>query len=296
MNNNYTAYGLKIQSDIRLSAAPSPASHADVQVRRGKVEFPAEAADRTMWTTESDIRFRLNGAGKIEISRGCEIVVDADVEDKVAAQYVMGLAIGAVLHQRGLLVLHGSAVLVNGGVVAFLGHSGWGKSTMAAAMVKLGCAGFSDDLVPVSMADGVPSVLPGYPFLKIARESGEVLGYEDPEWAPLLPEDTRSMIAVEGPDPQAPKPLSRIFVLKEGDQPEIAPMKPQAAVIELIRYSYGSPWVRKSGMSKRHLECCAALVESVPVCTLSRPRRLDLIQAVAELVLEECGEGVGELT
>lgn len=295
MNNTYTAYGLKIQSDIRLSASPSPAAHADVQVRRGKVEFPLEAADRTMWTTESDIRFRLNDVAKIEISCGREIVVDSDVEDKVAAQYVMGLAIGAVLHQRGLLVLHGSAVLSNGGVVAFLGHSGWGKSTMAAAMVKLGCAGFSDDLVPVSMAGGVPSVLPGYPFLKLARESGEVLGYDDPEWAPLLPEDTRSMIALDGPDPQALKPLSRIFVLKEGDQPEITPMKPQAAVIELIRHSYGSPWVRKSGMSKHHMECCAALVESVPVCMLSRPRRLDLIQAVAELVLQECGEGVEEL-
>lgn len=296
MNNTYTAYGLKIRSDIRLSASLCPSSQADVQVRRGKVEFPAEAQDRPIWTTEHEIRLRLNDTAKIAISRGCEIVVDSDVEDKVAAQYIMGLAIGAVLHQRGLLVLHGSAVLANGGVVAFLGHSGWGKSTMAAALVKLGCTCFSDDLVPVSIAGGVPLVLPGYPFLKIARESGEVLGYDDPEWAPLLPEDTRSMIAVDGPDPMASKPLHRIFVLKEGDQLEIAPLKPQAAAIELIRYSYASPWVRKSGMSKSHLECCAGVVECVPVCTLSRPRRLDLLQEVAEMVLQECGEGVGELT
>ena len=245
-----------------------------------------------MWTTPHDIYFRFEHAGRIQISRGSEIVIDtAQVDDKVAGLFVVGPAMGAVLHQRGLLVLHGSAVVVSGGVVAFLGFSGWGKSTMAAAMVKLGHASFCDDLVPVSLSSGTPAVLPGYPFLKLAPESGEILGYYNADWTPLLPNDNRSMIAVEGSPPGIALPLKRIYILSEGDRAENESLKPQDAAVELIRHSYGSPWVRKSGMAAHHLRHCAALVDRVPISKLIRPLRLELIHEVAGMVQRECEEG-----
>jgi hypothetical protein len=78
----------------------------------------------------------LNGSGTLQVSHGRSIVVDADnADDRTAALWVLGPAMGVLLQQRGVLVLHASAVTMDGGVVAFLGHSGWGKSTMAAAMV-----------------------------------------------------------------------------------------------------------------------------------------------------------------
>lgn len=289
---SYTAYGLNIRSEIHLSARAGTASAPDINVRRGNVQLPPEADDRPMWTTRNDIYFRFPDVGKIQISSGSEIVIDtAGVDDRVAGLFVVGPAMGAVLHQRGLLVLHGSAVVVSGGVVAFLGYSGWGKSTMAAAMVKLGNAGFCDDLVPVSLSNGAPSVSPGYPFLKLAPESGDILGHGNVEWTPLLPNDNRCMIAVEGPNPGVSVPLSRIYVLREGERPEIESLEPQDAAVELIRHSYGLPWVRKSGMAARHLECCAALVDRVPIFRLFRPRRLDLVPEVAELVQRDCEGG-----
>ena len=54
-----------------------------------------------------------------------------------------------MLQHRGYLVLHGSAVLVNGRAVVFSGDSGAGKSTLAASMVHHGYQLITDDVVAI---------------------------------------------------------------------------------------------------------------------------------------------------
>jgi len=288
----YAAYGLKIHSEIQLETLATGSLSADIRVRRAHVTRPSELSARVTWTTPSDIFFRFDNIGVIQVSGGAEIVVDADgVDDRTAGLFVVGPALGALLHQRGLLVLHASAVATNGGVVAFLGHSGWGKSTMAGAMVKLGYNAFSDDLLPVSHSGSVPLALPGYPFLKLGQDSGAMLGYEIAASAMALPDDNRWHVAVEGVDPYVPLPLARLYVLAEGDGPEIERLKPQHAAVELIRHSYASPCLEASGMSAFHLQSCARLVDRLPISRLRRPRRLNLLQDVAELVQRDLESG-----
>ncbi len=283
--HSYTAYGLNIQSEIQLSTPPVACSAADVQVRRGKVMLPAELEKHPTWTTPSDIYFRFEDVGVFQVSRGAEIVVDADgVEDRVAALFVQGPAMGALLHQRGLLVLHGSAITVNDRVVAFLAHSGCGKSTMAGALVKLGYRSFSDDLVPVSLSSSCALVVPGYPFLKLGQDSGATLGYRLDRSKAIALDDNRCQVPVEAADAHVPLPLKRIYILAEGDRPEIEALNPQDAAVELIRYSYTCFCLERSGMSGFHLRSCAALVDQVPIRRLLRPRRLDLLQEVAKMV------------
>ncbi len=289
----YTAYGLNIHSEIDLPTLARGSASPDVHVRRGKVNPPSEADGRATWTTRSDIYFRFEGIGSVQISQGRAIVVDADnVDDRTTGLFVLGPAMGVLLHQRGLLVLHASAVTMNGGVAAFLGHSGWGKSTMAAAMVRLGASAFCDDLVAVSMTASVPMALPGYPFLKLGLDSGAILGYKNGGIPPVLPDDDRRQIAVPTADPDVSVPLARIYVLAEGDQLELEPLKPQDAAVELIRHSYASPCIQAAGMSAFNVKACAELVDRLPICRKRRPRRLDLIHEVAELVRRDaCAEG-----
>jgi hypothetical protein len=155
---------------------------------------------------------------------------------------------------------------------------------MAGALVKSGYRAFSDDLVPVALSNEVPIALPGYPFLKLGGEAGATLGYEIDQSAAALPHDNRRHVAVAGADPNVPLPLARLYILEEGDRPEIELLKPQEAAVDLIRYSYASPCLAGSGMAAFHLQSCAALVESLPIRRLRRPRRLELLQEVAELV------------
>jgi hypothetical protein len=65
---------------------------------------------------------------------------------------LFGPIIGFVLHLRGTPCLHASAVVIDGRAVAFLGHSGAGKSTMAAAFVRRGFAALTDDVLALDFS------------------------------------------------------------------------------------------------------------------------------------------------
>ena len=54
---------------------------------------------------------------------------------------------------QGKIVLHGSAIRYGDSVVAFIGASGVGKSTLADALRDLGLAGVSDDLIPIRLRE-----------------------------------------------------------------------------------------------------------------------------------------------
>lgn len=75
-----------------------------------------------------------------------------------------------ILHQllNGRVVLHGSAVVVDGAAVATIGPSGAGKSTTAAALVQRGAELLADDVVAIDMCDGRCTVLPTESHLRLA--------------------------------------------------------------------------------------------------------------------------------
>ncbi len=288
---SYRAYGLGIESEIPLSALTESSPCPDVQIRRGKVSFPSAAKGRKTWITVTEAYFRFDGIGVIRVSHGREMVVEiaAGVDDGTIGLFILGPALGVLLHQRGLLVLHGSAVALNAGVVAFLGMSGWGKSTMAGALGKLGHMVFADDFVGVSLEHDRPVAFPGFPRLKLGLDAADTLGYPAHSSQPLLPSDERREFSVEGASPWVPRHLERIYVLAEGEAPAIEPLEPQDAVVELIRHSYAVPCLKGSGSSAEHLRHCASLVNALPVYTLRRPLNLELIHELAKLVEWDLG-------
>ena len=79
--------------------------------------------------------------------------------------YILGTCMGAILMQRKILPLHGSAVDIDGKVYAIVGDSGAGKSTLASALLKHGYQLVSDDVIAVSLTheNPIPFVTPSYP-------------------------------------------------------------------------------------------------------------------------------------
>ena len=59
---------------------------------------------------------------------------------------------GAILMQRKVFPLHGSAIAINGKAYAFVGDSGAGKSTLASAFLNKGYQLLSDDVIAVSLS------------------------------------------------------------------------------------------------------------------------------------------------
>ena len=77
----------------------------------------------------------------------------------------------ALCHQRGLLPLHASAIVTRGGIAAFAGHRGAGKSTTAALLSLLGYELVTDDVLPVSFnQNSVPGAWPYLRRLKLQSD------------------------------------------------------------------------------------------------------------------------------
>lgn len=292
----YLAYGLSIKSCIALPELATGAEcEPDLVVSCAKVVTPSAETDRVehcAWATPDGLCMFWQGVGIISVLNGKAIVLDPtpEVEESRLRLFILGAAMAVLLHQRGLLVLHASAVALQGSAVVFLGNKGWGKSTLAAVLAQRGHSVISDDVVALGKdADGGPTLLPAFPQIKLWPNSVEALG-GNPEDLPRLSTlfekrhyDVTTQFA------RTPLPLKCIFLLGIGETVRVDPVQAQDAIVELIRHSYSARFAVHLLSGKeggRHLMQCSALARRVPICRLERPADLSLLPDAARLVEE----------
>ena len=86
--------------------------------------------------------------------------------------FLLGPVISVLLHQRGFLVLHGSAVKINNESIAFVGNRGMGKSTIAINLYKKGYPLVTDDIIAINFDnEGNPYIYPGYSHVRLSKDS-----------------------------------------------------------------------------------------------------------------------------
>jgi hypothetical protein len=204
--------------------------------------------------------------------------------------------LGALLQQRGLLVLHGSSVCIEGSAVAFLGGKGWGKSTLAAALYYLGHSVVTDDIVAVSLGPAdAPAILPCFPQLKLWPEAAASLGDSVEDLPRLHPEFEKRARPVRRGFSQHPVPLKRIYILDEGDEPEISELHPRDAFVELVRHSYAVELLAAAETAEMHFGQCSQLVKSVSICRLRKTRSLEALPSLAVFVRDDLARGMREV-
>ncbi len=114
------------------------------------------------------------------LKNGKEIIIDRapQADDTDVRLFLLGSVMGALMHQRGRLPLHGSAIRLPDGTAAiFMGPSGVGKSTLAAAFRQRGYVVAADDISLIFTGDdGAPLLQPAYPELKLWAEAAAKIG------------------------------------------------------------------------------------------------------------------------
>lgn len=108
------------------------------------------AADQAGYT------FRYHQVGDFRLDRRLQSIrvhLAPGTATDYAALLLEGNVIATLLMLSGECVLHASAVEVNGRAVAFVGHSGGGKSTLAALACAAGARFVTDDLLRVSLGE-----------------------------------------------------------------------------------------------------------------------------------------------
>lgn len=289
-SSDYRAYGLLIRSQLRLpELLPAPdEAIPDLLVHRAAPEvIPSAWRSPGAHFDDSlrEVALVYPGAGSFLIRDGREIAVallPAEAEATVRLN-LLGVALAVAQHQRGRLVLHGSVVAVAGRAVAFLGGSGWGKSTLAASLHAAGYPLIADDLVSLEFVDGVALAHPAYPQQKLWPDTATALGTDPATLPPLIATATKRALRLGGPFPTEPLPLQRLYVLAEAPTPALIPLAGPTALAECVRHSFCVGLLSRSG-DAAHFRQCADLLRQVAVARLERPKDFATLPVVRQLI------------
>lgn len=288
MTVDHVVHGLRIRSEVPLPEQPRELDDVDLHVRLGAPrEVPADPpagevvaemveGDRRLYTAATDggdVVLRFHGTCEIVISRTLDEAtchVDPAADPALLSVLVSGTMIALVMELMGELVLHASAVEVDGAAIAVVGTSGMGKSTVSALLCHAGAALVTDDVLRVRPGRP-PRCLRGASALRLRQSAATVVEmYADPEVAetadqrlglqptPTSLDDMRLGVLV------VPRPMPDISAVS------IERLAPSEALVALGRYPrvYG---MRRAVDVRRHFRQRAELVDAIPVLVADIP-------------------------
>lgn len=280
--HRYKAHGLTIDSQIACpELAPADTqmtSYAPVTIRTGTISRGSSSfRTGTSGCEVSPRRLHLQvaGVGGFLALAGSTVVVEpaprGDANDIRA--FLLGWILAAILHQRGVLVLHGSAVRTPVGAVVFVAESGVGKSTLAVAMHLHGYPLLTDDLCTVRCDPQRGLwVAPGLRRVKLQPETAARLGLDVTAGVPVSA--THPKLSFYLADDRPPwVPLAAIYALEVGAVrcPRIVPLNVREAYRTLMMHTYRRIWVDRLGVQTQVLRNVAAIIERLPVSRFVRP-------------------------
>ncbi|MGB5899721.1 MAG: hypothetical protein WBG66_16115 [Geitlerinemataceae cyanobacterium] len=279
----YHAYNLSIHSEFPLPELLPDDQPADVVVRFGKLDNPDRRSNGGDYFLGS-----VEGLGRLLVREGCEIVLDpeAGVEESVLRPVVLGPLFSMLMRQRGFLVLHASTVAIDGVAVAFMTHSGGGKSTMADAFHSQGYSLLTDDVMAIDLSGEEPMVIPSFPQVKLLPDAATAIGHDIDSLPLLHPQSPKFAHQLSEGFLQTPLPLKQLYVLEVGTHPEIVPLNPQTSFVELVRNSRAVALLTAPEFSSNHLHQCTRLFQQVPISALKRQRNLAALPDVVKLVTD----------
>lgn len=292
----YVCYGLTVQSEIALpELQPSgsekvPAALADVVITLGEVgEVPstAVALEQGMWRDARSCGVSVDGVARFRIDDAKIVTVERapGATDSDVRLFLLGTVMGAIMMQRGHLVLHGNAVRVGDGCAIAAGHSGAGKSTLAAEFARRGLDVLSDDVAPV---DPAGRGLVGYPRIKLWDDALARFGL-----------DSRHLKRVRDGAPKFTVPVRRsefgalpvrwVYALETHDRAELSvvPISGIQKFEVLSEHTYRPQLLFDQATQWQHAQQCADLGRRARVSRVRRPAATMSPEATADAILAD---------
>jgi hypothetical protein len=292
----YTMYGLVAESDWELPeclALEVLSGEVDIRIVKGCVPVAGidgvaqgpycQVKDEQFWLDVPDIARFLVTAGHticIEPSPG--------IDNESIRLFLLGSAIGALLFQRGHLVLHGNAIEINGACLVCVGHSGAGKSTLAAAFMKKGYRLLADDVVAI---DAQSRAIPGFPRIKVWADTAKRLDIDTQGLQRVRPELDKYNYPLGTQFCNSPLPIKWIYVLNaEGDVFDVQGIEGMERFKTLRDNTYRVKYVEAMALQVSHLQQIAALSAQIRLAGIKRPVSGFQVDALIDTILKDAVE------
>ena len=299
----YRTYGLNIESQLELPELPviPPCAEPDVVVLTPGVEDELEDAtfrkgwlemgdDRCQITIEGIARYRVEHGQRILLDRRVPRGVDPVADPGDVRLFLLGSALGGLLHQRHWLPLHVSALKTPGGVWAFTGHSGAGKSTIGAWLhYTQGWPLVTDDVAVIKPHEEEPYLHPGPPRVKLWKDALAALGIETEGLVRDLTREDKYHLMLNKGFQDHPYPLKALVMLERAEEGESASLERitgveafKSVMATLYRPEMGNEFNTPAGLMRE----CTKLAGKIEVYRFRRPWSLDDMNTSIEPLLE----------
>lgn len=284
----YQAYNLGIHSELPLPELVPADKHPEVLIQLGKLSASGPKKNNG----GNYFRGMVDGLGEFSVEEGREIIFEpaSGVDESLIRPLILGPIMSILLRQRGLLVLHASSFAANGQAVAFMGDSGWGKSTLVESFHSRGYSILTDDVMAIDTNSGSPMVIPGFPQVKLWPDSATAIGHAPESLPRLNPQTSKLAHRLTSGFLRQPLPLKRIYILAFGDRPKILPLQPQASFVELVRHSRAVKLLSNPKFVSSHFHQCQNLVSNISLCRLQRQRSLAALPEIIKLIEEDLSD------
>jgi len=227
-----------------------------------------------------DLRLTVEGIGQFRIHNGVQIDwhrEGEEVSDQDLRTFLLGSAVGALLIQQGMLVLHGNALEKGGQAIVCLGHSGAGKSTLAYALMQQGWRLLADDLVAIT-PEGL--VLPGIPRIKLWHDAATAFGLDPASLTPICQGMQKYVLTGDAVHRASDAvPLVALYLIHQRRHDDMEEegsritriISQKSGALMMRNQAFRPLFVRGLGQEGPNFLALARLQRSVPLATLPLP-------------------------
>ncbi|MDY6899888.1 MAG: hypothetical protein SWZ49_17680 [Cyanobacteriota bacterium] len=281
----YRIYNLCIASELYFPRLIEIETEPDVNIRFGKVN---DAITRQRENSKTIVG-EIPEIGEFLIYDGKEIIIEPvrGIDNSLLRTVVLGPVFCVLLRQRGLLVLHASCININNNGVAFMGSSGWGKSTLATAFHNKGYDVLTDDVLAIKVEKNQAIVYPSYPQFKLCPDAATSLGQDIQQLFPVSNNSFKVAYQLDQGFQKNPILLQKIYVLDKGSEHKITRLKPQEAFVELVRHTRAMKSVTEQQFFAQHFHLCSELIKNISFCRFTRKPSLADLPLLINLIEED---------
>jgi hypothetical protein len=288
----YNAYGLGIKSAIPFPELKS-AESIDFEL---VIQFYDSKSYTKITGTEDDFRLKFRSKSNIpvlwdgqlifRVINGKEIIINPDVSfnEIFLRSLILGQGMAVILHQRGHLLLHASAVNIEGGAVVFLGECGYGKSTITVALNKRGYPLISDDVTVVNLEiKNEPVLIPSFSRIKLNNDIIKHINGPYGSFTQIHLDFEKHSFPAKNFFPYDSLPIKIIYILEKSQKNEIQPLKSQEKLINLIKNTYTQNILEYDEKANNLFEC-ENLIKNVLIKRLNVFHSLEKLEELVSIV------------
>ena len=287
----YKACNLSIQSELLFPELEITTDQPDVSIRIIDTDSLASIkCDRG-----NSFVGTVDNVGTFVVREGKEILVVPifNVDLSFLRTIIMGPIICILLRQRGFLVLHASSFAANGEAVAFMGDSGWGKSTLVELFHSKGYKILTDDVMIIENHQSRSLVMPGFAQIKLWPDAAAASGHNYNSLSTVHSQTIKLRHSIDRGFANRPLPLKKIYLLSFGNNNQVLTLKPQEAFAHLVKHTRAINLLNEPQFISSHFHQCSSLIENVSICRLQRKHSLAEISKVIDLIEKDLATPVG---